>query len=1045
MPLAGCAAKAPALAQSAPTENALIEQLKPLQGAAQNGVKPWNGTIQSVPYHWRMANEGGGGNTSGFAISPVDSNVMFVQSGDTGGYRWNAEEKRWIQFSDWNSNVNYGDLVGLAVDPKNKDVVYYAAGFPPDGDVFKSVDGGKTWAVSQMKAPDGKPPRMQGREDSSTLGPRLSVDPNNSEVIYYAARYDGLFRTLQGSAPGTWSHVAGLNAHGATTRLKDGKEMRDDFDKQGGLAWVLCDPSGGTVQVEGVAVSKIIYVSVVGDYQGLTPQSDGGIYRSEDGGQSFAQIAGPKRSSRGSIADDGTLIFSSEGKVWRLKRGAGAPEDLGAPAAKRGYNAVAVFPGDSSRIVAMRYGLAPREYSVGEENRIVSSLDGGKSWRELKDVKYEGAAAWWNWFGSWAHWMTFDPRNPKVVWLGDWANPWKCDDITASAPVFREINRGKSGSYVNGIVTPPAVAGASIAPVFTTGADWAGFRLVSLSVPPRVHITQSEGRFNGIADGTGIAFCESDPNFVAAVGGWDHGVNGGGGASTDNGRTWAAFAVKGLDAPGFKGDPKLGRVAVGATKGANGYPIIVWTPRFAVPRFSLDWGQTWTQSKGAPSGVAPSEWDSWQPLAADPLDGQTFYLFNNNENKNGGFGEVFRTLDGGANWQRMGGVKYGWNGRKMAWFHLRAQPGKSGELWLSLHDPWDGDQASGLYHSSDAGASWTKAVGFSEVASLAFGAPASGQTNPSMVVAGKLNGELGIYASDDATIKTADLSDASWKQVWQHQPGGGNYADSMAVLRGLKMIGADRQQHGRLYSGSVGTGRSMYYGDPDSASQSAPDAPTNLEGRASYGQVRLYWTDTMGAQKYNLYRSTDAKSSGQIIGANLRDSGYLDEDFAPETRYFYRVEAVNAKGKSAPSRIFAAMPYYKVKFARAFGSAGLNAETFDKASDGDLNTAFDAAAASGGFTGVELSKPMTISRVRYQPRQWAGKRMVGGKFQVAPAQSGPWRDVYTIETEPPNGAWSEADLPAPATGKFFRYLGPDEGHANIKEFELYSGGSTDTK
>ena len=93
------------------------------------------------------------------------------------------------------------------------------------------------------------------------------------------------------------------------------------------------------------------------------------------------------------------------------------------------------------------------------------------------------------------------------------------------------------------------------------------------------------------------------------------------------------------------------------------------------------------------------------------------------------------------------------------------------------------------------------------------------------------------------------------------------------------------------------------------------------------------------------------------------------------------------------------------------------------------------------YTGLGAGVAVTVTRLRFQPRDWNGKRMTGGKFQGAMSQDGPWTDVYTVVGEPPTGVWTDVRLQAPATFRFWRYIGPDGGHANIKEFELYSGGT----
>jgi hypothetical protein len=232
----------------------------------------------------------------------------------------------------------------------------------------------------------------------------------------------------------------------------------------------------------------------------------------------------------------------------------------------------------------------------------------------------------------------------------------------------------------------------------------------------------------------------------------------------------------------------------------------------------------------------------------------------------------------------------------------------------------------------------------------------------------------------------------------------------------------------------------MYYGDPKSVYSKAPASPFNVEATPGYNQIRLIWTDPQGAQSYTVYRATNATDAGVPIAQNLKNGGFLDTDFKAGETYFYRIEAGNAKGKSAPSATIQMSPFVKVEVQSRFGSPGIGDSTFDKASDGDLRTAFDSSQGSGGFTGIDAGKSVAITRVRYQPRDWNGKRMIGGKFQGAASPDGPWTDLAEVKNEAPTGQWSEIAVGKPQAFRYLRYLGPDNGHCNIKEMEFYSGG-----
>ena len=71
--------------------------------------------------------------------------------------------------------------------------------------------------------------------------------------------------------------------------------------------------------------------------------------------------------------------------------------------------------------------------------------------------------------------------------------------------------------------------------------------------------------------------------------------------------------------------------------------------------------------------------------------------------------------------------------------------------------------------------------------------------------------------------------------------------------------------------------------------------------------------------------------------------------------------------------------------------------TAAKATDGNVNTYFDAAQASGAYVQVDLGTPESVDEIRYAPRSGFASRMVGGVSRPAtrprspgPSPSTPW-------------------------------------------------------
>jgi hypothetical protein len=593
-----------------------------------------------------------------------------------------------------------------------------------------------------------------------------------------------------------------------------------------GLSFVTFDKNGGTVKVNGQSVSKIIYVGVFGDKHEQTGGKggsvkvipEGGVWRSTDGGQTWSQLSGStdKRIShpqQGKVASDGTLYVTGSNTVAKVTRNSNQLVDLNPPAGDRTFNGLAIDYKNPKHIVAARFGLAPTEKPyTPARNGFYRSTDGGKTWQTLQ-VKFSTTVPWWTQFAQYVSFVEFDPNNSKKVWFGDWTHPWRCDDITAATTQWTQVGEGQTGEYVMGLATPPAKPGSQIAPLFSATIDVAGFRFSSLTQPPKMKITHVNtmggADHPGLADGVSVAYSERDPNYMAIVGGWDHGQLGGGGASRDNGKTWTAFSDMGLKYFDGSKKYKYGRIAVGATKQANGYPILVHIPRFEIPRYSPDLGKSWTNSKGAPSGMTPSEWEPHRTLAADTVDGKKFYAFNNNVK---GKGEVYRTVDGGATWKKASEIPYKWSGRTMNNYNIKTLPGAGGEVWLGVSDRYvrdDQESAMGLYRSTNSGDTWTKVTNITRVYSFAFGAPAPNRKNMSLYVFGNLDGVEGLYRSDNATSLKGNLKDAKWVQIYSFDRASGA---TKSLIRGRGHIEADRQVYGRVYVGTIARG--LWYGEP---------------------------------------------------------------------------------------------------------------------------------------------------------------------------------------------------------------------------------------
>ncbi|HXA13353.1 MAG TPA: hypothetical protein VNW93_14420, partial [Mycobacterium sp.] len=123
------------------------------------------------------------GTISGLAMSPVDPNVVYVNTQFEGFYKTVDGGAHW-------TGGNWGGLV-LFMDPNNPKVMYGASG--PLDYLLKTTDGGETWTY----AADGL---------GEALVFTIAVDPHDSNVVYAGSSGQGAFKSID--AGSTWKPIS---------------------------------------------------------------------------------------------------------------------------------------------------------------------------------------------------------------------------------------------------------------------------------------------------------------------------------------------------------------------------------------------------------------------------------------------------------------------------------------------------------------------------------------------------------------------------------------------------------------------------------------------------------------------------------------------------------------------------------------------------------------------------------------------------------------------------------------------------------------------
>jgi len=267
---------------------------------------------------WRCIGPFRGGRTVGATGVPGNPNLFYVGVNNGGVWRTNDAGRTWVPIFD---DQPTGSVGALAVGGSNPNVIYVGSGEGlqrPDlstGDgVYKSIDGGKTW-------------KNTGIRDGQQIA-AIIVDPKNADRAFvavmghpYGANTErGVFRTLDGG--GTWERVLYKDENtGAMALAFDPSDAQtiyaDLFESRHGPwengSWEGKN-SGLYKSTDGGATWKHLTKGLPSTDEGLgrigfdvapsepkrlfamvDARGAGGVYRSDDGGESWKRINGERR------------------------------------------------------------------------------------------------------------------------------------------------------------------------------------------------------------------------------------------------------------------------------------------------------------------------------------------------------------------------------------------------------------------------------------------------------------------------------------------------------------------------------------------------------------------------------------------------------------------------------------------------------------------------------------------------------------------------------------------------------------------------------
>ncbi|MDE1902159.1 MAG: hypothetical protein KGI37_11070, partial [Alphaproteobacteria bacterium] len=549
----------------------------------------------------------GAGAITGITSVP-SANLLLARTDQYGCYK-SVNNSQWSELVTTNAMpasavtvaaggpIDAGGCEELVGDPSNIQNLWIFF----NKNIYLSTNGGTSFSSTCYPAQASD---LSNTGPAKTMSPRIAVDPNNSNVVYFSTHSAGLEVTYN---------------QGSTCTAISTATIAAPTSNSGFL--VAFDPSGGTTTscAGGVALcTKSIYVSSYGT----------GVYHSNDGGQTWTLTTGTPTTHL-------YMTVDSTGVLWFVDNS----NNNGLGVAHKYAASAWAAPTFTHNNILTSVAFDPNNCSTSATCHVVFMIGGGGTTGGTTALTQNGG-------GAWAVATGYTPSTTDAPWL---ANVWTTIGLFPNGAAFDNSGHVYTGLEGVGFTTPPTTATTLTMTSQTLGIEEA--EVSSLSTSPNTSGSLLAGNWDvgsftlsapynspptssnhGCAGQTSfqhaysIDWAEANPSDFACLSDNQQGYIGGtytsySGLSSNGGSTWGTFTVPSAISTGGH---------IGGCMAASSSTNILWAPTdgssgATAPLYTTDSGSTWNfiSVSGVTQGWGIQYYFSGRFCAADRVNAGT--------------------------------------------------------------------------------------------------------------------------------------------------------------------------------------------------------------------------------------------------------------------------------------------------------------------------------------------------------------------------------------------------------------------------------------